>query len=539
MPDRGRRQFVGVLGTAASAGILSHWFGGRSSAGATPASTSVMTSRGRARAAFDVRVAAARRLLAAPVPVHRTNGDEDRHPNHLASYSKGLPHNPLGEVQPAAFAALLRAVRTRDPDDFERIPMGGDRRLVNPQAGLAFDMLGPDAHSLSIPPPPAFSSAQEAAELAENYWMSLLRDVPFSEYPSHPLVARAAADVSRFSAFDAPKAKGVVTPETLFRSSIAGSQTGPYVSQFLYLEARFGAERMPRQMRTVRADADYLTTHADWLTVQNGTTPWSDQYDPTPRYIRNVRDLGQWVHYDLLFQAYLEALLVLFRIGARRHRHDPYWISQNQVGSSTFGSNHISSLLSEVARPAAKAAWFQKWFVHRSLRPEAFGGRVHNHMTGRATYPIHPEILNSDAVQAVFSKQGTYLLAQAYPEGSPLHPSYPAGHATVAGACTTILKAFFDGTFVIRNPRQPSADGCTLEPYEGPPLTVGGELDKLACNVAFARNMAGVHWRSDAEASLRLGEEVAAKFLRDDRDCLPERFDGYAVTKFDGTPVTI
>jgi membrane-associated phospholipid phosphatase len=28
--------------------------------------------------------------------------------------------------------------------------------------------------------------------------------------------------------------------------------------------------------------------------------------------------------------------------------------------------------------------------------------------------------------------------------GCPLHPSYPSGHATVAGACSVMLKAFFD-----------------------------------------------------------------------------------------------
>jgi hypothetical protein len=40
------------------------------------------------------------------------------------------------------------------------------------------------------------------------------------------------------------------------------------------------------------------------------------------------------------------------------------------------------------------------------------------------------------------------LLPMAFQEGSPMHPSYGAGHATVAGACVTILKAFFDGDVV-------------------------------------------------------------------------------------------
>ena len=538
MFDLKRRQFVQSLGTVAGAAVLSR--SAEPVEAAIPAPPPAAVSKGdRARTAYDMRVRAARRVLDERAPAHRVNGDEARYPSHIASFSKGLPHNSLGEVHPDAFAAFVRAIQSGDPEQIERISMAGTRRLVNPLAGVAFESTGADPHSFSIPPPPAFGSAQEAAEIAENYWMALLRDVPFTDYDFCPQVARAVADLSRFSDFRGPKAGKMVTPQTLFRSKIAGSVGGPYVSQFLYLEARFGSERMMRQMRTVLPNIDYATSYDDWLSLQNGTTPWRDQYDATPRYIRSARDLGQWVHYDLLFQAYLQAMLVLYRIGAKPDPSNPYMISQNQVGSTTFGSNHISSALCEIARPAGKAAWFQKWFVHRSLRPEAFAGRIHNHVTGRAQYPIHHDILDSDALLAVYSKYGTYLLPQEYPEGSPVHPSYAAGHATCAGACVTILKAFFDESFVIRNPVKPNTDGTALEPYEGPPLTVGGELDKLACNVAFGRNIAGVHWRSDAEASLRLGEEVAIRYLRDDRECLPERFEGYTLTKFDGSRITI
>src|SRR3712207_8375979 len=48
-----------------------------------------------------------------------------------------------------------------------------------------------------------------------------------------------------------------------------------------------------------------------------------------------------------------------------------------------------------------------------------------------------------------------------------------------------------------------------LVPYTGPPLTVGGELNKLAVNYVMGRNWAGIHWRSDGAASLALAEEVA------------------------------
>jgi hypothetical protein len=56
-------------------------------------------------------------------------------------------------------------------------------------------------------------------------------------------------------------------------------------------------------------------------------------------------------------------------------------------------------------------------------------------------------------------------------------------------------------------------DPTRLVPYSGPPLTVGGELNKLAVNFGFGRNWAGIHWRSDAAASMALGEEVAIGLL--------------------------
>ncbi|XXY28961.1 hypothetical protein WMF15_00950 [Sorangium sp. So ce233] len=83
------------------------------------------------------------------------------------------------------------------------------------------------------------------------------------------------------------------------------------------------------------------------------------------------------------------------------------------------------------------------------------------------------------------------------------------------------------------------ADPTRLVPYSGPPLTVGGELNKLATNYAFGRNWAGIHWRTDAAASLALGEEVAISLLRDERRTFREPFEGFTFTRFDGKRVTV
>jgi hypothetical protein len=138
----------------------------------------------------------------------------------------------------------------------------------------------------------------------------------------------------------------------------------------------------------------------------------------------------------------------------------------------------------------------------------------------------------------VFSAHGTYLLPMASPEGCPTHPSYGAGHATVAGVCVTILKAWFDEKFVLPSPVVPDRTGRLLNPYSGPDLTVGNELNKLAANVAIGRNAAGVHYRSDYTESVLLGESVALDILEEQKETYNEDFS-FTLTRFDGKTVTI
>jgi len=228
-------------------------------------------------------------------------------------------------------------------------------------------------------------------------------------------------------------------------------------------------------------------------------------------------------------------------LGAPLDAGNPYESFTKTDAFGTFGGPHILSLVTEVATRALKAVWFQKWYVHRRLRPEEFGGRIHNHMTGAASYPINSEILQSDVLDRVYSTYGTYLLPQAFPEGSPLHPAYGSGHATVGGACVTILKAWFDESWVLPDPVVSNAAGTALEPYFGPnfnQLTVGGELDKVAANIAIGRNFAGIHWHSDYTESYKLGEQVAIGLLQEQQGCYIEG-GSFTLTKFDGSTITI
>ena len=563
-----RRKFLGQIGGSAAAlsvgGLLVNPVATQQIEALTPAQ--------RAERAYQVRVAAALAQKNLPQPIAQPNGDEDRYNNKIGSFTKGLPHNQLGEVDGVAFQSLMYAVTNQAPEDFERIQLGsGGRKLTNPQAGLAYEMIGCDAAHVILPPAPSFSSAEEASEIAENYWQALARDVHFSDYDSSPITNAAAADLSRFSDFRGPKNRRAantsapsleasatddrtarvtraqtsrrasgVTPSTLFRGNTEGDVVGPYLSQFLWLDVPFGAQTIVQKMKTVIAGDDYMTNYSEWLAVQNGNQPPLNRFDSTQRYIRNNRDLAQWVHVDALYQAYFNAMFILLGMGAPVDPANPYKNSRTQDSFGTFGNPHIQALMTGASANALRAVWYQKWYVHRRLRPEVFAGRIHNHVTKAANYPIHPDILNSRALTEVSSKFGTYLLPMAFPEGSPQHPSYGSGHATVAGACVTILKAWFDESWVLPNPVNVSADGLSLVPYTGTEqLTVGGELNKLAANIGIGRNAAGVHWRSDFWESAKLGETVALSILTDVRSCFNERFDGFSLTKFDGTKITV
>ena len=551
-----RRQFLGNLGKSAIAVTA-----GSAIVPFLDKSSEVSAQRGgqgnsfyhrRAEACYQYRITCAKDNFQ-PIPPlfsRPNNGDENLYPNRIGNYSKGLPHRSNGEVEPAAYDALLAALNSGAPNAFEQIPLGGDRKLTNPQCGLAFDLEGKDAFAFVQTPPPAFASREIAAEIAENYWMALLRDVPYSEYANSPLAAAAAADLTLFGAdFKGAKdTNGQVTPRVLFRGLTAGDRVGPYLSQFFYQPCHFGANEISQKIRTVRGVADgganYMTDFASWLAVQNGVSPSQPAiYDPTPRYMRNGRDIGEWVHVDVLFQGYFQAFLVIAGLGVPADAGNPYSNSATQIGFGTFGGPHIATLLCEVSTRALKTVWNQKWFVHRRLRPEVFAARVDRTAFHGANYPVHQEILDSVASNARLGGYlggGNALLPQAFPEGSPTHPAYGAGHATVAGACVTILKAWFDESFVIPNPVEPDATGQVLVPYSGSEnLTVGGELNKIAANVALGRNTAGVHWRSDATESMLLGEKLAISVLKDQKLAYNEQFGGFTLTKFDGTTITV
>lgn len=514
----------------------------------------------RALACFQLRFNRATKQAQVITPPHETNGDEERYPNKIGTYTKCLLQDAPGLVNLEAYHKFKHALRSGRFSDFEAIPLGGTRTLNGPEASYSFAMDGTDAGQFGsapspenhetemvVPKAPALASEAYGTELTELYWASLLRDIAFTEYAGNPIANAAAGELSAMPKYLGPRDKsGKVTTDLLFRGRYAGETVGPYISQFFLVPTNLGAQPISQQVVSYIAGVDYMTDLAMWQQVQNGiTTGLSDQTDPTLRYLHNGRGLASYTHVDELFQSYFTAYLAMETLNVPHNPGNPYAHSKTQNGFGTFGPPDFAATLAHVAKIALNAVWYQKWLIHLRHRPESGGGIVHLVRTGQGgalNGSVHQNVLNSKAVEESYKKYGSYLLSQAFPEGSPAHPAYPTGHGTVGGACITVLKFFYDGNAAIAEPKTPSSDGLGLVPYTGSDagsMTVAGELNKLARNITFGHGIhAGIHWRTDSDASMLLGEAVAISVLRDLAKTYNERFK-ISLTKLDGTAATI
>jgi hypothetical protein len=465
-------------------------------------------------------------------------------------------------------------------------------------------------------------------------------------------------------------ARGEISAEALFRGSTPGAKAGPYISQFMLVgnderpspgpdgvetspegadvhgdalnrascfvprgmaeamsvgdgpvEARdgfirYGIQVIPQRFAGHLEGVDHMTEWKTWLDVQNGSNRKDhfDRYEEEARFIATPRDLATYVHFDALYQAYLNACLLLLGAGQPLDIGLPEGAGHpTRDGFASFGGPHVLTLVTEVATRALKAVRRQKYNIHLRSRPEAVAAAISLAWRGGAaadslgpqkgaleemaadlagTGMLH-KICARNAARNEFWK-GQYgdvhlgplteetnaLLPMAFPEGSPMHPAYGAGHATVAGACVTVLKAFFEMFHVSGTPgeiplydivdkhggwpgtcpahlfgkeRHLTGEGAMLpHPYEPDPdddhkslrqaecahLTTQGELDKLAANISIGRNFAGVHYYTDYYESLRMGERIAVSILQEQmltyREPVSMRF-----TSFDGDRMMI
>ena len=530
------------------------------------------------------------------------------------------------------------------------------RRWESPTAGHAYVLEGPDPYAVTMPPAPEVGSAEFGAEMAEVYQMALSRDWAVASFMDESLVKGltnpdgspvSSACKKRISddnkkVADAAKRLGEMrwfmgtaddnqstlhkqrrrhgkqqSANNIFRGEGEDGWATPFLSQFMVMGSgggardlkdrasgmiQYGAQRIPQEVRVARPGKDYMTGWQDWLNVQNGLNVRAilpddgedaEFIEGAYRPMARLRDLATYVHDDALYQAYLNAALIMLDEGFGLDQGIPYHGSAtrkfpfpgampgdtNRTPFALFGPPHLLTLVTEVSSRALKAVRLQKFSVHRRLRPEAAGALFHTVYSGyephwddpnsqpygangdmdeeRAremlaqtvaayTFPQDATVQGSEPVlediltdirkhnddQNGSALKNSWLLPMAFPEGSPMHPAYGAGHATVAGACVTLLKAFFamkkkDGTpvYVVEpgeaalvpdcgtKPEDPTIDLLAVQIDKG--LTLEGELNKLMWNISNGRNVAGVHYYTDYIESALLGEAITIGILRE------------------------
>lgn len=627
-------------------------------------------------------------------------GEHKNLPSYLMSFTKGMPHNHETGLldDPIYYKYFVRAIDSGDPRDFRDTPLGPpalrhcgsvwsimDKDLVikietpgetpsertepiwkskiartgrvvnsdqsekedkpvslraweSQSAGLAFDLEGPDAQAVTMPPAPALGSPELTAEMAEVYAQALSRDLPLNgltagvlkkEHIKEDVVCNDLANaaiqkdtvlkqmgtqitvVREFLALtnelknldwfsdevlklneqeEARRCnRQCPNPGSAFRGITRGDDVGPYLSQFMLIGntginsndaerapedglISYGAVSIDQRVRTA-LPINYMTKWEEWLDVQNAAnvagleqyvsnapdSPLGTTEVPTRRFIYTGRDLATYVHYDALYEAYLNACLILLGQGVPFDPGIPFQDDDNrdhQQGFAHFGGPHILSLVTEVATRALKAVRFQKYNIHRRCRPEVLAARI---TKADKLKDMAPELLKMRAdigtggkttiLAQINHKNGplsetgnhdgkNYLLPMAFTEGSPMHPAYGAGHATVAGACVTVLKAFFDCQQLFKANGE-DADQAFVSVDDGKSLrlvpvydrqgnaahlTVEGELNKLASNISIGRNWAGVHYFTDYYESILMGEEIAIGILEEQKLMFGENF---------------
>ena len=441
--------------------------------------------------AKKVRLAAMELAASRIHPRHLANGDEHKfrvncegtrvncegvkenckdiknQPSYLMSFTKGMMHHYHTGLlcNPDDFQKFVKGIDNGAPRDFIETPLGpsdnyvpGDtsywrsekahelgkvklRAWESEGAGNLFDLEGPDAQSVTMPPAPRLGSHELTAEMGEVYVQALLRDVPFSKIVAEidtytvqcsqsgatktVAVSELINDLKQLHWFgsndgckitangkdhiltddERKRLRRNLDGQTLFRGITPGDRIGPYISQFLLAGTsgrngnkessdgqkpahgliNYGSLVIDQRVRYAKPCKDYMTNWDEWYDVQHAadfgemeeySSIIKDGHTYYRRFITTPRDIATYVHYDALYEAYLNAALILMDSKTPFDPGIPYQLDNHldhQQGFAHFGGPHILSLVTEVATRALKAVRFQKFNVHRRARPEVLG----------------------------------------------------------------------------------------------------------------------------------------------------------------------
>jgi hypothetical protein len=484
-----RRDFLlSSAGFSATAIAASHLNG-------ASADTVLGSSRDRPEVTLEKRVSEARKFLLGPT--HFSSSSNLNQYRDTWLFSKGLAHDRQLGFDRTLYERLYAAIESNDLAKIDSL-YSARSRMVYPIAGNSLQDCGRDATQYSIASPALVGSSDLHWEAAELAWAALCRDIPFSDYSNDATALRAS------SALNGARSTASAAP-TLFQPHSRPSFEGPFISRFLIKPGQLGGIQQSYRGIFTPAGSKYLVDFDEYLAVQNGVAVAQTQpFDEAIVWPATGRHLANIVYRDFPAQYYMSAAQSLAQLGRQGLN-----VTNPSATFATLGLAECFALLNRVACTALQVCWYFKWNVFRRIRPEEYFGLRMAGKSGDRLTAASPEL--QLALDELDKRFGTRLLPQVYPEGCPIHPSYPAAHAVVSGACGAILKFCFNGDRKIKT--YESRDGISLSEELEQGVRVGDEIDKLMWNVSFGRSFAGIHWRSDCEEGIRLGEQIAYDLL--------------------------
>jgi hypothetical protein len=401
-------------------------------------------------------------------------------------FSKGFNGSTLAAILSGpAFAINQRMAQAM---------LTGVRKIVNPRAGL-------NAGDDHVPAPYADSSRDTAGELLEVAAMALLRDTPLSEIDSDPTAARIAETLGQF-------------PGMLTQLSAAGLwRYGPLDNGARW--SRLMDQSIPLGWRNTlywpqQRTGGYGANADAYNALQNGTVIERQTFGLVVTPLTG-RGLASLAHQD---QPYLIPLFVACQLlAASAPLSSRFPLLANEAPFVTGGGAlALQCALATATEKAMRLCWRAKFRYHRE-RPERLWREG---VAGN----LHPDFLGIGGW--IVEQVGDYL-PMIYAEGSPIHPDYPSGHATIAGVCGGILMAWFADSPV-------ASLGIK---------SVHAEIRQIMWAMSIGRNWAGIHTRSSLLEGLRLGIRVARSHLSAMKANNPEPIGTAQFADFDGQTITV
>jgi hypothetical protein len=439
----------------------------------------------------------------------------------------------------------------------------------------------PAAPNLQLPAAPHMGPAELAAELAELYALSLVRDLPFAlmqdphctiwidgttRFTLHELLCELrslswfddqALPVpgpietvlcSRTVCGEADHRRGLrlngdgqLTLRTLFRGVVA--RRGPEMRLSAFHRADPDARTDLEFSEAPDATAP-MSRWLDWIERCSGASlTLPDEPEMAPPGVDTPRALVERIHQSHPCRTYFNAVL---RLLARGAEFDPGL--RPLAGEAPLAPQGILSMMAEAADLAFSSAMRMQGRADRLSRPGVFAARItsllrtdempaqeNGTLRAAAEELSHkaPNLLHwIDRYNRVHGRDGLdgqTLLLPAMRGAVPQHRADYVAQAMIAGALSTLLKALFDSRRHARL-RMVGADKCGVD--------ICSEADRLAADVALARSVAGGYFQAENHQDLRLGEALACQVLRSRLEA-QGRSLSLGFTDFDGRAVTL